>query len=97
MVVAPVKTSRGGVDGHALKRRQSSPLLKGQGGPQDESPACWDGNRLVGGSAGVEPGPRGTKRKRGRPRIGDPPPDTPWKAMKMSRSTWYRRQKENGK
>lgn len=34
------------------------------------------------------------KPKRGRPRIGDPPPAKPWLDLGMSERTWYRRQAE---
>jgi len=36
----------------------------------------------------------GAKPKRGRPRIGEPPRSRPWEALGMSRSTWWRRQRE---
>ena len=44
--------------------------------------------------AGVEPGPRGTKLKRGRPKVAGP---RPWEVAGISRRSWYRQQKEQRK
>lgn len=72
-------------------------------GPQGANslPATHGGPRRSGGSerhlAGVAPGPREDKPKRGRPRIEDrdkPKPPKPWETAGMSRRSWYRRKAE---
>ena len=79
-----VPKSDGGVEGHA---DISSGIADSDG------PPTRDG-RIVKGS-GIKLGPSETKPKRGRPRLGEQRPK-PWLncVPPMSKTTWYRRQKE---
>jgi hypothetical protein len=77
--------SGGGVEGHAAEKKGRSLI-----------PATDLGSRAEARAAGIKPGPPDTKRKAGRPRLGETR-SQPWIEAKMSRSTWYRRQAEKRK
>ena len=65
------------------------PIAKIAGGKSSASSAML-------ATAGVVAAPVVGNARRGRPRIGETPAPKvePWKELKMSRRTWYRRQKE---
>jgi hypothetical protein len=94
------KNSRGGVE----SRHATDPDMRGTGSvvaaTKAAIPVIRPSNSKAEG-AGVAPGPRETKSKGGRPLAKDAHTalmqTKPWGDEGMSRTTWYRRQKEKAK
>jgi hypothetical protein len=84
------RTAKAALLGTAVK---SHPDLSGASTCQS-SQAGPDQNRDAVGVATDPPDTFLQPRKRGKPRIGDPPRDKPWEKLGMSERTWQRRRAE---